>query len=75
MDIGLEKKLNKKHIKDFTAAELAAYNHKRYEKDRKHRLEYQNEYYQKHKLELQRKANNRYRIKCGLGVIKWKQLN
>lgn len=71
MDIGLVKKLNmKKKIKDFTAAELATYNHKRYEKDKGHRLEYQKEYYQKHKLELQKKANNRYRIKCGLGVIK-----
>lgn len=69
MDTGLEKKLNKKIIKDFTAAELAAYNHKRYEKDKERRLEYQKEYYQKHKLEIQKKANNRYRIKCGLGVI------
>ena len=61
--------MKKKLFKEFTAAELAAYNHKRYERDRNKRLQYQKEYYQKHKLELQRKANNRYRIKCGLGVI------
>lgn len=61
--------MTKKLFKDFTAVELAAYNHKRYEKDKEHRLQYQKEYYQKHKSELQKKANNRYRIKCGLGVI------
>ena len=59
MDTGLEKKLNKKIIKDFTAAELAVYNHKRYEKDKEHRLKYQKEYYQKHKLELQKKAERK----------------
>lgn len=57
-----------KLIKQFTAAELADYNHKRYEKDKKHRLEYQKKYYEKHNEEIKKKAENRYRIKCGLGI-------
>lgn len=57
-----------KKFRDMTPDELKKYNHDRYEKDRKHRLEYQKEYYQKHKKELQKKANNRYRVKCGLKV-------
>lgn len=57
-----------KLIKQFTAAELADYNHKRYEKDKKHRLKYQKKYYEKHKEEIKKKAENRYRIKCGLGI-------
>ena len=55
-----------KLIKQFTPEEMAEYNHRRYKRDRKARLKYQKEYYQKHKLEIKRKANNRYRIKCGL---------
>lgn len=67
--------MKQKKIKEFTAAELAAYNHKRYERDRNKRLQYQKEYYRKHKLELQKKGRNYYRIKCGLRLEKWKQLN
>ena len=55
-----------KLIKQFTPEEKAAYNHQRYLRDKKDRLEYQKLYYQKHKLEIQNKANKRYRIKCGL---------
>ena len=70
MVIGLEGKSDlKKMIKCFTPEELTDYNHKRYEKDKKHRLEYQKEYYLKHKQEIKRKANNRYRVKCGLEEI------
>ena len=66
MDTDSEKKL----IKEFTKEDWREYNHKRYEKDKKHRLEYQSEYYQKHKLELQKKGRNKYRIKCGLRLEK-----
>jgi len=68
MVIDSERKLNLKDklIKQFTAAELAAYNHKRYEREKKARLEYQKEYYQKHKKEILKKAEKRYRKKCGL---------
>lgn len=55
-----------KLIKQFTPEEMVEYNHRRYERDRKVRLKYQKEYYQKHKLEIKKRANNRYRIKCGL---------
>lgn len=58
--------LKDKLIKQFTAAELAEYNHKRYEKKKEVRLQYQKEYYQKHKKEILIKAENRYRKKCGL---------
>ena len=56
-------KLKDKLIKQFTSEEKAEYNHNRYIKERKDRLEYQ-----KHKLEIQNKANKRYRIKCGLEI-------
>lgn len=58
----------KKPIKEFTSEDWKNYNHKRYEKEKESRLKYQSEYYQKHKSEIQKKANNRYRIKCGLKV-------
>ena len=68
MAIDLERKWNLKDklIKQFTAAELAAYNHKRYEKEKKARLKYQKDYYQKHKEEILMKSEKRYRKKCGL---------
>lgn len=58
--------MNDKLIKQFTAAELAAYNHNRYEKEKEARLKYQKKYYQKHKEEILIKAEKRYRKKCGL---------
>lgn len=42
------------------------YKRRWYEKHKEYVLNYQKEYYQKHKKRLQEKANNRYRIKCGL---------
>lgn len=57
-------------IKCFTPDDWKEYNHKRYEKDKKHRLEYQKEYYEKHKEEIKKKAGNRYKIKCGLRIEK-----
>ena len=70
MDTDLERRwnLNDKLIKQFTAEELAAYNHKRYEKKKKVRLQYQKEYYKKNKAQIKEKANRRYRIKCGLRI-------
>lgn len=62
--------MNDKLFKTFTLNELKEYNHRRYEKDRKHRLEYQKEYYEKHKEEIKKKAGNRYKIKCGLRIEK-----
>lgn len=61
--------MNDKPIKQFTPDDWKEYNHDRYEKDKKHRLEYQKEYYQKHKTKILKKANNRYRIKCGLSEV------
>lgn len=55
-----------KLIKQFTAEDWKQYNHKRYELDKDYRLQYQKQYYQQHKIELRKKARNRYRIKCGL---------
>ena len=60
--------MNEKLIKQFTAAELAEYNHKRYEKKKEARLQYQKEYYEKNKAQIKEKANKRYRIKCGLRI-------
>lgn len=60
--------MQNKLIKLFTADEIAAYNHNRYEQHKKERLQYQKNYYEKHKEEIKIKANNRYRIKCGLEV-------
>lgn len=37
-----------------------------YEKHHENALNYQKNYYDKHKEELKRKARNRYRVKCGL---------
>lgn len=62
--------MNDKLFKTFTLNELKEYNHRRYEKDRKYRLEYQKEYYEKHKEEIKKKAGNRYKIKCGLRIEK-----
>ena len=39
-----------------------------YTKNKDYALSYQREYYLKHKEEIKRKANNRYRIKCGLPI-------
>ena len=55
---------NSKMIKCFTSDDWKEYNHEKYEKDKKHRLEYQKEYYEKHKEEIKKKAGNRYKIKC-----------
>ena len=60
--------MNDKLIKQFTAEEMTEYRHKRYLKEKQQRLDYQKQYYQKHKLEIQNKANKRYRIKCGLEI-------
>jgi hypothetical protein len=62
--------LKDKLFKCLTPEEKAEYNHGRYEKARKDRLKYQKEYYQKNKTEIKEKANNRYKIKCGLRVKK-----
>ena len=72
MDTGLERKLNlnKKPIKDFNADDWREYRHKRYEREKEKRLEYQKRYYQNHKSELQKKGRNYYRIKCGLRIEK-----
>ena len=58
--------MNDKLIKQFTAEEIAEYRHKRYEKKKEARLQYQKEYYQKHKKEILLKSEKRYRKKCGL---------
>ena len=72
MDIDLVRRLNLKDklIKQFTAEEMAEYRHKRYMKEKQQRLEYQKRYYQEHKKQIQKKALNRYRVKCRLGEIK-----
>lgn len=61
---------NSKMIKCFTPDDWKEYKHEKYEKDKKHRLEYQKEYYEKHKEEIKKKAGNRYKIKCGLRIEK-----
>ena len=53
-----------------TPEELKEYNHKRYEKEKEKRLNYQKEYYKKHKEEIKKKTENRYKIKCGLRIEK-----
>ena len=68
--LGRKWKLKNKLIKQFTVTELAQYNHNRYERDKNKRLQYQKNYYENHKEEIKKKANDRYRIKCGLGVKK-----
>ena len=70
MDIDLDRRLNLKDklFKTFTDEEVKAYYHRRYERDREKMLKYQKEYYEKHKDEIKKKANQRYRIKCGLKV-------
>lgn len=55
-----------KLMKCFTKEEWKEYRHKRYEKEKESRLDYQREYYQQHKQKIQKQARNRYRIKCGL---------
>ena len=60
--------MKEKLIKCFTKEELKEYRHKRYEKERKQRLEYQKNYYEKNKEIIQKQARNRYRVKCGLKV-------
>lgn len=64
----LEAQERKKPIKEFTPEDWKEYRHKRYERDRKHRLEYQKEYYRKNEEKIKKRENNRYRIKCGLVV-------
>lgn len=63
----------KKMIKEFTPEEKSEYNkqHKKsdYQKHRQARLDYQASYYQKHKEEIKKRENNRYRIKCELSPI------
>ena len=66
IDLARKWNLKDKLIKQFTAAELAVYNHERYERKKKVRLKYQKDYYQKHKEEILVKAEKRYRKKCGL---------
>ena len=59
-----------KLFKTFTDEEIKAYYHRRYEREKVKRLNYQKEYYQKHKEEIKKKAENRYKIKCGLRIGK-----
>lgn len=59
-----------KLFKTFTDEEIKAYYHRRYEREKEKRLNYQKEYYQKHKEEIKKKAENRYKIKCGLRIGK-----
>jgi len=70
MDTALVRKWNLKDklIKQFTPEENAEYNHRRYEKEKKSRLEYQKEYYQRNRERIKNKANERYKIKCGLRI-------
>ena len=72
MVTGLVRKLNLKDklFKCFTPEEKAEYNHRRYEKEKKSRLEYQKGYYQRNRERIKNKANERYRIKCGLRIEK-----
>ena len=60
--------IQKKMIKEMTKEELSVYRHNAYMKRREKQLQKQHEYYVQHKQEIQKKANNRYKIKCGLGV-------
>lgn len=60
--------MKEKLIKQFTDEEKKEYRHQSYIKHREARLKYRKEYYQKHKDEEKKKANKRYRIKCGLGT-------
>lgn len=62
--------MNKKLFKTFTNEEVKEYYHWRYERDKEKMLKYQKEYYQKHKEEIKKKAENRYKIKCGLRIEK-----
>ena len=75
IDLGRRLNLNDKLFKTFTPEELKEYNHERYEKEKEKRLDYQKKYYKKHKEEIKKKAQNRYKTKCGLRIKKWKQLN
>lgn len=59
-----------KLFKTFTDEEIKAYYHRRYEREKEKRLNYQKEYYEKHKEEIKKKAENRYKIKCGLRIEK-----
>lgn len=54
----------------FYSRRKAEYYHKRYDKDREHRLEYWKEYYQKHKEEIKKRNRNYYKNKCGLKLEK-----
>ena len=60
--------MKEKLIKCFTPEDWKKYNHDRYEREKQTRLEYQREYYQKNKNRIKKKAGERYRIKCGLGI-------
>ena len=53
-----------------TKEEKSEYRHNAYMKRREKQLQVQHEYYIKHREEILKKANNRYRIKCGLEVKK-----
>ena len=53
-----------------TKEEKAEYRHNAYMKRREKQLQEQHNYYIQHKEEIKRKANKRYRIKCGLEVRK-----
>lgn len=70
IDLGRRLSLKNKLFKTFTPEELKEYNHKRYEKEKEKRLDYQKKYYKKHKEEIKKKAQNRYKIKCGLRIGK-----
>ena len=70
IDLGRRLNLNDKLFKTFTPEELKEYNHERYEKEKEKRLDYQKKYYKKHKEEIKKKAQNRYKIKCGLRIGK-----
>ena len=70
IDLGRRLNLKDKLFKTFTDEEIKAYYHRRYEREKEKRLNYQKEYYQKHKEEIKKKAENRYKIKCGLRIGK-----
>lgn len=55
-----------KMIKEMTKEELAEYRHNAYLKRKEADKERQKRYYNEHREEILKKANKRYRHKCGL---------
>ena len=62
--------MSNKLTKCFDSDDWKEYNHKRYEKYKKSRLEYQRKYYLAHKEEIKKRNRNYYKIKCGLRIGK-----